>query len=317
MHPNTVKAIIVWLSMYSEEELELLKMGSGSLFVTFEDTLLARYKNKVPIGSAFEFKAKCMKKVIATKEWIAKIGYRKSAEYQNAIKALKPDHFKKRTHTTFGYDKGQETFKNSSMQHEKLSRDFTKIRSGSSEMAQEYDLETEWDENSFAILGTGKLKKPTGVKIELAATKPTEEAQPQPSTLEVIENTFSKEDKKQEGKIKAILEAKKTVPEEELIPTSFMSLPEHFQDSKKAGDNNNEKIIFKEANISSTLKGFNTADVTGKEAYTLIESDTRGSRTMDNFQMDELLHKFQRFDPVDLMERYLQKFDPLFRNLCL
>lgn len=316
MHPNTVKAIMVWLDMYSEEELEILKMQSGKLFVTFEETLLARYKNRVPTGSALEFKAKCMKKVIATKMWLAKIAYQKSEGFQNALKGLRPDHFKKRTHTTFGYDKGQETFKSSANQHEKLSRDFTKVRSGSSEMAQEYDVDTEWDEASFAVLGTGKLKKPAGVKVNLGEAPVVTEAK-EKGGLEIIESTFFEEDKKQKGQIKAILEAKKGAPEQELIPTSFMTLPGHSDELKKPGDNKNEKIVFKEANITSTLKGFNTADVTGKESYALLESDTRGSRTMDNFQMDELLHTFQRFDPVDIMERYLQKFDPLFREICL
>lgn len=294
----------------------MLEISSGTISVSFEETLLARYKDKVPRGSVLEFKAKCLKKVIATKSWIYKIGFHKSESYINFLKGLKLDHFKQRAYTTFGFDKGQEILKNASVQHEKLSRDFSKTRTGASEMAQEYDLESSWAHEDLSLLSTGKLQKTVNVKDSSAGDVPVLPDSVTENKPDDIESTFFMKEKERPSKIKAVLGAKKEPTDKDLIPTSFMDIKAIPQDSKIVGDNKNEKIVFKEAHISSTLKGFNTADITGREAYSILESGTRGSRIVDTFSLKELIHEFEKFDPIDVMERYLQKFDPLFREIC-
>lgn len=319
MHPNTKKALALWVSMYTEEELEILKLTSGAISVDFVETLVARYANYLPRGGVTTFKAKCLKKVVATKAWIYKLKMFKDGTFQDFIKNPRLDYFKKRQYTTFGYDKGQEILKNASVQHEKLSRDFSKTASGHSEMAQEIDRDSLWTQDFLNLLSTGKLQKVVNIKdintkLAIPPTPPEPAVTNQP---EFVENTFFQEDKRPESKIKAVLASKKEATDRDYIPTSFMQFSGSSEDSKKFGDNTNEKLVFKEANITNALKGFNTADVTGREAYSILESGTRGRRIVDNFSIQELMQELQRFDPADHMERYLQKFDCLFVKQCL
>lgn len=312
MHINTLKAIDLWLKMYTAEELKSLEIACGETTITFEDQLLARYENLVPRGSIFNFKANCAKIIVANRLWVFKIQQMNSKSYETWMKAIKPEHFKQRTHTKFGYAKDQETSKTTLDHFEKISKDFLKTRSGDSEIAEEYDLESQWLDEDLKILRTGRLD-------ELPTLSKTETPTPDPENPEEkYEDTFFAEEKSKKRRTLGITvnRGRPTSQEGASPADQYFLTPVDNTDTRVHGDNYNEKPVLKNINLSSTLKGFRTEHNSDKSTIAESISDTDGYRTADTFKLGDIILDFQRFDPIDVMERYLQKFDCLFTKEC-
>lgn len=312
MHINTLKAIDLWLKMYSEEELKGLSLVCGQTTVTFEEALLARYEDSLVRGSVFTFKSKCAQIVVANRLWVLKIIKTNSEAYQKWIETFTPQHFKKRTHTIFGYDKDQQTLKHSTDSYDKLSRDFSKTRTGDSEMAEEVNLDKEWTKESLDFLKSASIEKLP--KLRRIPEPPAPPALA-PGEHEIFEDTFLETGKKK-NRLNAEFHRETTSDDQSLSKPEFFTAPDVKSVSSTEGGNENEELVFKSASTSMTVKGFRTGHASEKQTYAETVSDTEGSRTVDQFSTQEIVHEYQKFDPIDVMERYLQKFDCLFTKSC-
>lgn len=309
---STLKAIDIWLRMYTEEERNALKLKSGEIEVTFSQTLIARYGHKFPRYSPDVFTANCMKTVVATKSWIYKIINCTSQDYQTWLKGLMPDDFKQRSQTNFAYWKDQGNYQVGTTGYKKLSKDFSKNRTGSSDFGQEYDKEEAWLREDLDLLNSAQLKPVLNITNNPVAETPEADKQ-----KAIFESKFP-ERRRRRLNVSVTTPVQPEPPKEGQAPQlpEYLAAAGAISATGTVGSNENEKLVLKTATITNMMKGFTTSDFGVRHKNTTQESDTDGYRYVDTFKISEVLHEFQKFDPVDMMERYLKKFDYLFSERC-
>lgn len=310
-HQHTLEALQVWIKMYEEEELKILETKVGSITVPFLNVLETRFGNRRIRGTEQEFTVNCALIVAASKSWVYRIAQTKEQEYQLWLKAMTPEHFKRRSHTSFYYSKDQKNFKDSASRTGQLWREFNKTRGGSSDLGQEYDKEREWLQEDLTLLKSAQIDDL--VKV----TSKTPEAPVAPAQAKSgFESTFGSQTKKRQSEINVNLQAPAAPTDQQPAKPTFLDAGALPHDSTQEGDNKNEKLVIKNATITNALKGSRNEEVAHNVSLDQNESDTDGFKTTDNFSMKEILHQFQSFDPVNMLERYLSKFEGLFHAEC-
>lgn len=285
---ETVKAVEIILSLFTNEQKEVLAIKNGDIKITLVEQFLARWWNYIPIDDVpFVLRGKAAKIIAAHKHYIDLVDKFDKGELTKHL--IDPESYKKITDSDFKFKKISKRGAMGETTSSGLARVLAKTLGGKSGLSEVYDFASDWDAVDRKRLDAVKFKPIKLSKLEYKNSETGEEDH-------AVEKDWMKQNESLEN----------------LIITKQESENKAVEFNSDIGSLGTANMSIHEASLSQSSNL--TASQNNINTFSFSEGVNKGGGTKARIEYTTAsnVYKIQAIEFVDIREQFYRRFDSLF-----